>query len=189
MPFSDCDIPTVRRVFNVNVISIYSATQAFLPLLIAARGTIANIASINAQITPAWQSAYNASKAALISVSDTMRLELEPLGVKVVTVHTGAVGSNFFNNANFSKLPDGSFYEPIRKEFESADFFQVPDRTPSDVFAKAVVGDLLKRKPREWIWHAKFSGMARWVWRLVVLLNWPGIFVSNLLCENLSRNC
>lgn len=180
MPFSDCDIPTVRRVFNVNVISIYSVTQAFLPLLIPARGTIASIASINAQITPAWQSAYNASKAALISVTDSMRLELEPLGVKVVTIHTGAVRSNMFNNVTFDKLPKGSFYEPIRKEFESADFFHVPDRTPGDVFARSVVNDLLRRNPRAWIWHAKFSSMAKWVWRFIVWLNWPGMLVRTL---------
>lgn len=180
MPFADSDIKTVRRVFDVNVISIYSVTQPFLPLLVAAGGTVANITSINAQLCPAWQSSYSGAKAALNVVTDTMRLELEPLGVKVVTVHTGAVGSHIFNNAMFPKLPQGSLYEPIRNEFESADFFEVPGRTPGNVYAKAVVTDLLKKKPQAWIWHAKFSTMTRWVWRIVICLNAPGLLVRVL---------
>ncbi len=38
--------------------------------------------------------AYNGSKAALTQYSETLRLELEPLKIKVVTVVTGQVGSN-----------------------------------------------------------------------------------------------
>ena len=46
MPFADSDIKVVRRIFEVNTFSVYSVSQAFLPLLVAARGTIANIGSI-----------------------------------------------------------------------------------------------------------------------------------------------
>jgi len=47
MTFADSDVNVVRRIFEVNTISVYSVSQAFLPLLVASGGTIANIGSIN----------------------------------------------------------------------------------------------------------------------------------------------
>ena len=117
-----------------------------------------------------------------------MRLELEPLGVKVVIVHTGAVETNIFNNMLFPKLPTGSFYEPIRKEFESADFFKVSDGTPAHQYAKRVINDLLKKSPRASIWHGKFTSMARWIWRLLICLDSPGLMVCASINKAAGRN-
>lgn len=54
--------------------------------------------------------AYNGSKAALAQWSETLRLELEPLDIKVVTVVTGQVGSNL---PHPPKLRDDSVYKPV----------------------------------------------------------------------------
>jgi 1-acylglycerone phosphate reductase len=58
----------------------------------------------------AMTAAYNGSKAALAQWSETLRLELEPLDIKVVTVITGQVGSNL---PNPPKLRNDSIYKPI----------------------------------------------------------------------------
>lgn len=52
--------------------------QEFVHLLIAASGTIVNIGSIAAIMPFAFGSAYNASKGALHSYADTLRVELKP---------------------------------------------------------------------------------------------------------------
>jgi 1-acylglycerone phosphate reductase len=63
--------------------------KAFAPLVIASKGTIVQIGSIAAVMPYVFGSAYNASKAALHAYSSTLRVELEPFGVKVITVITG----------------------------------------------------------------------------------------------------
>lgn len=54
--------------------------------------------------------AYNGSKAALAQYSETLRLELEPLEIKVVTVVTGQVGSNL---PILPQLEETSIYKPL----------------------------------------------------------------------------
>ena len=47
-------------------------------------------------------------------LSKTLRLELQPFGVKVVTVMAGAIQSNFFTNQDELQLPQDSDYRPIQ---------------------------------------------------------------------------
>jgi 1-acylglycerone phosphate reductase len=54
--------------------------------------------------------AYNGSKAALAQYSETLRLELEPLQIKVVTVVTGQVASNL---PILPQLQETSIYKPL----------------------------------------------------------------------------
>jgi len=54
--------------------------------------------------------AYNGSKAALAQYSETLRLELEPLKIKVVTAVTGQVGSNLPTPPH---LTETSIYKPL----------------------------------------------------------------------------
>jgi NAD(P)-dependent dehydrogenase (short-subunit alcohol dehydrogenase family) len=94
MPLPDSDIAEVRRVYETNVLGIILAVQAFAPLLIAAAsrnrskggGMIINIGSIAGMCPVPWAFAYNASKATVNSLTDTLRIEMEPLGVKVILV-------------------------------------------------------------------------------------------------------
>ena len=78
-------------------------TQASLPLLIKSRGIIVNQTSISSVTNVPWNGIYNASKSAMAMLTDTLRLELEPFGVKVLELKTGAVESGFYENKNFSK--------------------------------------------------------------------------------------
>ncbi|EKG20606.1 hypothetical protein MPH_02133 [Macrophomina phaseolina MS6] len=59
---------------------------------------------------------YSASKSALQSLSETLRLELQPLGVRVVTAVTGSVKSNVFANGPPLRLPAGSLYAAAEHE-------------------------------------------------------------------------
>lgn len=56
---------------------------------------------------------YGASKAAATRLSETMRLELEPLGIKVVTLITGIIETNLHANESAITLSEASFYKPI----------------------------------------------------------------------------
>jgi NAD(P)-dependent dehydrogenase (short-subunit alcohol dehydrogenase family) len=69
----------LRRQFEVNVVGPVALTQALLPLIARARGAIVNIGAVSAHLTPPFYGPIAASKAALASLNDAMRLEFTPL--------------------------------------------------------------------------------------------------------------
>jgi NAD(P)-dependent dehydrogenase (short-subunit alcohol dehydrogenase family) len=80
-----------RRLFEVNLFGHIAVTQALLPALIRAKGRVVNISSVGGRIAMATYGPYAATKFALEAVSDSLRREIAPLGVKVVVVEPGAV--------------------------------------------------------------------------------------------------
>ena len=86
-----------RSTFAVNVDGLLAVTQAMLPLIRQASGHIVNMGSVGGRITMPFAGALTASKYAVRSVTDALRLELAPWGIRVVliepaTIHTEAVG-------------------------------------------------------------------------------------------------
>ncbi len=57
---------------------------------------------------------YNGSKAALAMASETWRLELQPLGVRTITLLTLAVKTDAQKNNNRIEIPETSYYYKIR---------------------------------------------------------------------------
>lgn len=79
----------LRAQMEVNLIAHHRVTQAVLPLVQAAAGTIINVSSMGGRIAFPITGAYHASKFALEAWSDSLRYELALLGVKVVVVEPG----------------------------------------------------------------------------------------------------
>lgn len=77
----------VRNLFETNVIAPIAMVQAFAPMLIASGdGRIVQLGSIAGFANIPFGAAYNMSKAALMSLSNTLRVEMAPFNVKVVHV-------------------------------------------------------------------------------------------------------
>lgn len=197
MPFADSAVADARRVFDVNVLGVIAVTQAFLPLLrsaylssqncsghyiiggggyspTGAEAIVANIASVNSTLRPPFFSFYNASKAAVEVLSATIRPELAPLGIRVVTVKTGCVGTNLFTNAPVLRLPTGSWYEPARAFIEGRWMLGWARNEDPAVYAKGVVDELLRPKGRKVVWKGGLTLVA-WV---LGWLGWEGMLVS-----------
>jgi NAD(P)-dependent dehydrogenase (short-subunit alcohol dehydrogenase family) len=90
-PVETLPIAEWRRLFDVNLFGHVSMIQALLPTLIESRGTVVNISSIGGKVAMATYGPYASSKFALEAVSDALRREVEPLGVKVVVIEPAAV--------------------------------------------------------------------------------------------------
>jgi NAD(P)-dependent dehydrogenase (short-subunit alcohol dehydrogenase family) len=84
-------ISELRRQYEVNVVGQVAVIQAFLPLLRAARGRIINVGSVGARFAIPLGGPLNSSKAALESLSDSLRMELRPWGIHVVLVSPGSI--------------------------------------------------------------------------------------------------
>lgn len=81
----DAPIAKVKAEYEVNVFGLLAVTQAFFPLLKEANGMVVNqssIAGLRSGCQP-FIGAYSSSKAAVTAMSNTMRVEFEPFGVKV----------------------------------------------------------------------------------------------------------
>ncbi|MCJ1404230.1 hypothetical protein MMC11_007455 [Xylographa trunciseda] len=115
MPALDVDVVEAKRLFDVNFWGVLAMVKAFEPLLSEAHGTIVNISSVSGCIPVPWMSVYAASKAALTIASETLRLEMMPLGIRVLTVNAGFVKSNLIQNSSNFHLPQDSKYG-VRKE-------------------------------------------------------------------------
>jgi NAD(P)-dependent dehydrogenase (short-subunit alcohol dehydrogenase family) len=81
------DLDDVRSVLETNLYGPLRVTRAFAPLLAGRGGTILNVASVLSWL-PGFGS-YGVSKAALWSATNSLRLELEPQGIKVIGAYLG----------------------------------------------------------------------------------------------------
>jgi 1-acylglycerone phosphate reductase len=124
--------------------------QAFSPFLIAAKGTIVQIGSIAGIMPYVFGSTYNATKAALHAYSNTLRVELAPFGVKVITVITGGVKSNLAR-VDRTLAPD-SIYMPLKAEYLRRTKHSQEVGMPTDQYAKTVVSQILGFRKRRFIW-------------------------------------
>ncbi|TVY75807.1 NADPH-dependent 1-acyldihydroxyacetone phosphate reductase [Lachnellula suecica] len=114
----DTDVEEVKKMFDVNVFGPMRMVHHFHQLLIDSGGTIMNIGSIGGIIPYVYGSSYNASKAALHHWSSTLRVEMAPFSVKVLTIISGEVGTNFLKTDRHRTLPKESYFSPLAEEFE-----------------------------------------------------------------------
>jgi 1-acylglycerone phosphate reductase len=93
-------------------------------------------------------------------MSETLRLELAPLGVRVVTLMAGNVKSNISANAPPpTSLPDTSPYKPVEKYIAADEEWS---ELPADKFAKEVVSEVLNGASGK-MWKGGNSGIVRWL--------------------------
>jgi 1-acylglycerone phosphate reductase len=174
MPIADVALSEAKKVFDLNVWAIITTTQAFLPLLLKSpRGAmIVNHTSSASVFGVPFQGVYNASKAAAAMITENMRLELAPFGIRVFDLKTGQVKSNFFKNvgdlSGLQKLPHDSIYQIARETVEetmTGDKF-ILEGDDADAWAASVVDDLSKKHPPTHVWRGK---NARLLWFSTIL--------------------
>ena len=95
-----------RAVFDVNVFGTLNVQRAVLPVLRRQRsGHIVNISSIGGVVgMPGW-GVYCATKFAMTGFSEALKLELEPLGVKLTLVEPGYFRTDFLDGSSLDTEP------------------------------------------------------------------------------------
>ncbi|KAL6710819.1 NADPH-dependent 1-acyl dihydroxyacetone phosphate reductase [Coniothyrium glycines] len=166
VPALDYDEAELHELFQANVFAVMEMCRQFTPLLIEAQGTIVQTGSIAGIMPYAWGAPYNASKAALHAYSDTLRVELAPLGVRVITIVTGGVKSNIARTHR--TLPPNSYMQPLAADYErrlthSQQLGMDTKQYASSCVAQVLAGDGWLRKTR-WIWEGKMSWIVWFAW-------------------------
>lgn len=90
----DEDFTVFKDIFDINVLAMVTTFEPFVPLMIKqGSGTLVGIASVAGVRGLPGAGAYSASKSAVATYCESLRLELKPKGVDVVTIAPGYVKS------------------------------------------------------------------------------------------------
>jgi SDR family mycofactocin-dependent oxidoreductase len=97
-----------QQTLDVNLTGVWHTVKAAAPHLVYDGASIVIISSTNGIRGTANTAAYTASKHAVVGLARTLANEMGPRGIRVNTVHPGAVGTaTVLNEATFKRLrPD-----------------------------------------------------------------------------------
>ncbi|KAB2386036.1 SDR family NAD(P)-dependent oxidoreductase [Actinomadura montaniterrae] len=143
-----------RRQFDVNVVGQIAMAQAVLPMLRAARGRVVNIGAVSARMSGPAFGPIAASKAALASVTEALRVEMRPLGVKVCVIEPGLLDTAIFDKSGAARRAAGwrgdadaqRLYEGVTAKMGEFNARAKPG--PVDSAVKAIVKALTARRPK-----------------------------------------
>jgi short-subunit dehydrogenase len=146
-------IDAVERLFQVNLFALIRITQSCLPHMRKGRkGTIVNVSSLVGRVTNPMNGVYAASKHAVEAVTDALRMELRPFGIRVVAVRPGPIATEFhavaqqWDMAPDQMIPD---YVPVLEAAGKATQAMMANlemATPEDV-ARVIVEAILSDAP------------------------------------------
>ena len=142
-----------RRQFDVNLFGAVEMTRAVLPAMRRKRaGTIVNVSSVGGKIAIPFAAPYCASKHALEAVSDALRVEVAPFGIRVVVVEAGPIETRFADRARASVTrilespgPYSAFYPEVERSAETD--FQA-GKLPPEAVARVIVAAIESGNPK-----------------------------------------
>ncbi|MEQ3552844.1 SDR family oxidoreductase [Pseudonocardia nematodicida] len=155
-PMECLPVDELRRQLEINVVGQVAVTQALLPQLRGHRGRIVNVTSGLGSLAVPYMGAYAMAQFAKEAMSDALRRELVPHGVRVAVVQPGAILTPIWdkleNTADdvLARNPDvADTYRTVFTRFVRSNTQGARDSatTPDDV-ARAVLRALSARRPR-----------------------------------------
>jgi NAD(P)-dependent dehydrogenase (short-subunit alcohol dehydrogenase family) len=155
-PLEFLPLDEFRRQLEINLIGQLAVTQAVLPLIRQARGRIVNISSIGGLIAGPLLGPYHASKFALESLTDTLRVELKPWGMEVVAIEPGAIATPIWETGAqaadriIAQMPARAqeLYGQVMAARRASAAKQAQHGAPPQIVADAVAHALTSAKPR-----------------------------------------
>lgn len=119
----------IRENVETNFLGPLFLARAFAPILSAKAG---NTAIIDVHSALSWWAVagiYSATKAALWSATNSLRLELQPAGVQVVGVHVGYVDTAMAAHAEGPKLDPADLVTQVLDTLEAGGYEVLADDT------------------------------------------------------------
>ena len=142
-----------RAQFDVNLFGTLAVTQAVLPAMRKQlSGRVINVSSVAGKLGIPFAAPYCASKHALEAMSDALRVEVSPFGIRVVLIEPGPVETRFGERARSgvaSLLSRPGPYQELYKLAERAmnvDFQR--GNLPAEAVAKVIVQASETASPR-----------------------------------------
>ena len=148
----DTTIVDARYQFEVNVFGLARLTQLALPYMREqGAGKIVNLSSMGGKVyTPlgAW---YHATKHAIEGWSDSLRLELKPLGIDVIVIEPGIIETEFGHvliGPMIERSGQGAYADLAHKVAHSTEESYKSGGTPASTVANVIAKALTARRPK-----------------------------------------
>jgi NAD(P)-dependent dehydrogenase (short-subunit alcohol dehydrogenase family) len=151
-PIELVPVEAIRQNFETNLFSLIALTQLVIPIMRTQQsGRIINISSVAGRIARPLSSVYDATKHALEAISDGMRGELAPLGIKVVVIEPGFIITEFLDvaNENAREIVEhaGPYAKPLERLAGVIQRLRKRAGRPEDI-AEVIFKALAARNPR-----------------------------------------
>ncbi len=149
----EVSLDEARRQFEVNVFGLARMSQLVIPVMRQQKsGTIINITSIGGKIYMPFGSWYHSTKHAVEGLSDCLRLELEPFGIKVVMVEPGPIKTEWDSIAadHLLKASGNGVYQNAAKSFGKmlAASYEGNTASTPEVIAATIVKAIKAKNPK-----------------------------------------
>ncbi|MFF4583811.1 SDR family NAD(P)-dependent oxidoreductase [Streptomyces sp. NPDC001373] len=156
LPVESATPGEVRAQFETNVFGLVRMTQLALPGMRRARhGRIVNLSSMGGRFSPPGGAFYHASKHAVEAISDSLRLEVAPFGIKVVVVQPGPTITEFADTAVGTMQaetdpadPYGRFRAELADMYANKAFRRRNGAVPAETATRVIVRAATARRPR-----------------------------------------
>ena len=140
----------LHQVMDVNLWGVIHSIKAFLPQMSNRKqgGHIINIASIAGLISAPEMSLYNASKCAILGLSESLAIELAPNKIQVAAICPGSVNTNLSQDGLFAS--DSTVAQTLRRTIHSG---VDPDQVALDIIQVIESSSLFKLSCVELHWQ------------------------------------
>jgi short-subunit dehydrogenase len=115
------DIAIAREEIEINYLAPLRVTKAFAPVLIKNKGAVLNLLTILARVNLPFMGSYCASKAAGLSLTQGLRGELTPKGVRIAAALPGAVDTRMTAVLTIPKMTTADAAKEILDGFEAGE--------------------------------------------------------------------
>lgn len=105
--FKDQTPADAERMMNVNYFGVANWVRAALPpMRKRGAGWIVNVSSFAGKLGQPDEASYAATKFAVTGLSESLAMELEPLGIHVMCVYPVLVRTEMFDEATLDRMPE-----------------------------------------------------------------------------------
>ena len=151
-PLAEIPLDRVRLGFETNVIGPLALIQALVPAMAQrGHGRIVNISSVAGRFVIPALGPYVMTKFALEAMSDVLRVELAPFGIKVAIIEPGKILTGFNEKMLATKWewlrPDSLFKDKF-DVWRERDRKFTPGSNPTDSVVRAIVDAVESPNPR-----------------------------------------
>lgn len=150
-PVESLSTAELKAQFETNFFAQIRLIRAVLPGMVKqGHGTVVNVSSVLGRIGTPFNGAYASSKFALEGLSESLQVELRPLGVRVALVEPGLYRTDLMKNqviaerADAADLPYRGYVEKYRSRHRRFDWFMGDPIAVAKVIHKVI----LSRRPR-----------------------------------------
>jgi len=144
----DITMDELKAQFQTNFFGIVSLIQEIAPIMRKqGSGIIVNISSVAGRIGFPGTPAYISSKFALEGLSECMRYELSPFGIKTIIIEPGVIQTNFFSSMKVADGKPGSPYKEITEKVMNGVKMMAEMGTPPVEVAKTIMKAIKTAEP------------------------------------------